>query len=112
VNGRDSLDLLQNAGTLFRQEQLLASPVLRAALSHNQPFCLKLVEQDHQAARQNSKMRGELTLISPRVDVDPSQDADMGRGYAESGDPAAKREPGVPPDLRQQQPELPRLGRR
>jgi hypothetical protein len=50
VRGRDYLHLFQQTGSLICQLQLLASAILRAALTRNQTFCLKFVEQNHQAA--------------------------------------------------------------
>jgi hypothetical protein len=110
VPGRDLLNLFQKPIPFWCQVQVLASSILRAALTREQPFLLKLIEQHHQAAGQNAEMRGEFTLIVARVGVDPAQDADMRRSYAKACDLAAKGKRRMRPDLRQQQTKRPLPG--
>src|ERR1700722_17302719 len=86
----NSLDLFQKLGSFSRQLQLLASPILRAALSRNQAFGFELVEQYNQAARHNPEVQGEFALILASVGMDPAQHAQMRRGNAESCNLAAK----------------------
>jgi hypothetical protein len=105
VGGPDLPHCGQHTAARVGEFQLVVAPVPHAALPHDEPLLLQVVEQRDDPARDHAELLGQRLLAQARLDRDQPQDADIPRLQVEVGQPLRKPGRGERTDLGQQEAE-------
>jgi hypothetical protein len=77
--------------------------VVRVAPPVDQATSLEVVDERHEPAWRSPQLAGEHLLALPRLPGDQPEEARLGRGEVEAGDPLGEPRRGVRPDLGQRE---------